>query len=153
LLERWGVASEKVRVLHRGVDTEAFVPGATDEPRRVREQRAELGWGGRQVILTVGRLQRRKGHDAVIEVLPSVVERYPDLLYAIVGDGEERARLEALVEARGLQHWVQFRGSVGEQELLRCYQHCEFFVLANRREGVDIEGFAAVPLLGAKSFP
>ncbi|MGK0170809.1 MAG: phosphatidylinositol alpha-1,6-mannosyltransferase [Gammaproteobacteria bacterium] len=144
LLERWGVASEKVSVLHPGVDTEAFVPAATDKSRSTQEQRAELGWGGRRVILTVGRLQRRKGHDAVIEVLPSVVERYPDVLYAIVGDGEERQRLEALVVERGLQQWVQFRGSVGEQELLRCYQHCEFFVLANRREGVDIEGFGIV---------
>ena len=63
----WGIPPERVRVLHPGVDTERFVPAPRDY--RVR---ARLGWGERRVVLTVGRLQKRKGQDMLIRALPAV---------------------------------------------------------------------------------
>jgi phosphatidyl-myo-inositol dimannoside synthase len=141
LLDEWGLGGDRVFVLHPGVDIERFVPAACN--RSVRER---LGWGDRPVILTVGRLQKRKGHDRMIEALPAIRGVFPDILYAIVGDGEERAALESQAAASGLEAHVQFLGEVNDAELVHCYQQCDLFVLPNRQVGKDIEGFGMVLL-------
>jgi phosphatidylinositol alpha-1,6-mannosyltransferase len=96
------------------------------------------------VVLTVGRLQKRKGHDMMILALREVRLSFPDVLYAIVGDGKERASLEGLVDAEGLRGHVQFLGELDDAGLLACYQQCDLFVLPNRQVGQDIEGFGMV---------
>src|SRR5436190_1551916 len=96
LRDQWQLPDEQVHLLHPGVDTQHFVPAARDPAVR-----AQFGWGDRRVILTVGRLQKRKGHDHLILALPRIHQAIPNLLYAIVGDGEERASLEALATREG----------------------------------------------------
>ncbi len=137
----WGMPAERVRLLYPGVDTQRFVP----DPRRP-EVRGRLGWGDRPVVLTVGRLQKRKGHDQMIRALRGVRQSVPDVLYSIVGDGEERRALEELVAREGLGGSVQFLGEVNDRTLIECYQQCDLFVLPNRQIGSDIEGFGMVLL-------
>ena len=105
-----------------------------------------MGWGDRPVVLTVGRLQKRKGHDHLILALPAIRQSIPDILYAIVGDGEERAALEAQARREELADHVQFLGELADDDLVSCYQQCDLFVLPNRQVGQDIEGFGMVLL-------
>ena len=93
LLKEWNLPEAKVHLLYPGVDTKRFVPAPRDE-----EFRQSLGWHGRKVLLTVGRLQKRKGHDMMIRAMPAIRERHPGVLYAILGEGEERAKLQELAE-------------------------------------------------------
>ena len=139
LEEDWGVSPAKIRLMNPGVDTQCFVPS----PRR-SDVRAELGWGDRTVILTVGRLQKRKGHDRMIAALTAIREAVPDVLYAILGDGEEREPLVDLVRREGMEGHVQFLGECDDETLVRCYQQCDLFALPNRQVGGDIEGFGMV---------
>jgi phosphatidylinositol alpha-1,6-mannosyltransferase len=141
LLDQWGVSPSRIRLLHPGVDTGRFVPA----PRSSIE-RELLGWGERRVMLTVGRLQKRKGHDMVIRALRQIRETVPDILYAIVGDGEERKTLEDIATAEGVCGNVQFCDELDDAKLIKCYQQCDLFVLANRQVGEDIEGFGIVLL-------
>jgi phosphatidylinositol alpha-1,6-mannosyltransferase len=141
LSEEGGIATDRIRLLHPGVDTARFVPAACDPSART-----ELGWGERPVVLTVGRLQLRKGHDQMIRAMTTIRETIPGLLYAIAGDGEERATLEALAERSGLRDHVQFLGEVDDDRLVQLYQQCDLFVLPNRQVGRDIEGFGMVLL-------
>jgi phosphatidylinositol alpha-1,6-mannosyltransferase len=143
--ETWGVPVAKLRVLHPGVDAGRFVPAPRD-----RATRWKLGWGEGPVLLTVGRLQRRKGHDVLIRALPAIRDAFPDVLYAIVGAGEEAESLRRLVRELGLSGHVQFLGEPDDGTLLSCYQQCDVFVLPNRAVGRDIEGFGIV-LLEAQS--
>jgi phosphatidyl-myo-inositol dimannoside synthase len=136
-----GTAGPTVRVLHPGVDTERFRRAEPDAAVRRR-----LGWDGRRVVLTVGRLQRRKGHDMLISALASVRRDVPDVLYAIVGDGAERPRLEELVCREGLERHVQLLGEIDDEALVECYQQCDLFALPNREVDGDIEGFGMVLL-------
>jgi phosphatidyl-myo-inositol dimannoside synthase len=145
LRNRWGLPDERIRVLHPGVDTKKFVAA----PRNV-QWRAQRGWYDRPVVLTVGRLQKRKGHDVMLHALASIARTVPDVLYAIVGDGEERASLGELVNRLGLNRHVQFLGELNDDALVSCYQQCDLFVLPNREVGGDIEGFGIV-LLEAQS--
>ncbi len=141
LLDEWRLPEDRVRILHPGVDTERFRPAEHDEAAR-----EALGWRGRRVILTVGRLQRRKGQDAMIRALGRIAQAVPDVLYAIVGEGEERASLEALAVAEGHADRVRFLGETRDEQLIRCYQQCDLFALPNRQVGKDIEGFGMVLL-------
>jgi phosphatidyl-myo-inositol dimannoside synthase len=141
LVEEWGVRADRIRLLHPGVDTDRFEPAAPDPSAR-----AALGWADRSVVLTVGRLQLRKGHDQMIRALRAVREAIPSVLYAIAGDGEERAALENLVASQGLGDHVRFLGEIDDNRLVQCYQQCDLFVLPNREVRRDIEGFGIVLL-------
>lgn len=141
LIEDWGLQAERVRLLNPGVDTRRFVPVP-----RCEEVRARLGWGARPVVLTTSRLTKRKGQDRMIRALPIIRQAVPDVLYAVVGDGEERPALEQLTGQLGLRNHVQFLGEADEQSLVECYQQCDVFVLPNRQMGTDVEGFGMVLL-------
>lgn len=131
--------SNSVRVMHPGVDTTYFNPKEKDNQVLLK-----LGWGGRAVVLTVGRLQKRKGHDHVILAVKQVRNHIPNILYVIAGDGEERIHLENLVASEGLQGHVKFLGKVDDATMLDCYQQCDLFILANREVNGDFEGFGMV---------
>jgi phosphatidylinositol alpha-1,6-mannosyltransferase len=97
-------------------------------------------------VLTVGRLQKRKGHDHLIQALPAIRSGIPDVLYSIVGDGPERESLQRLVDQLGVQDAVQFRDQIDDTTLLHCYQQCDLFALPNRTVDGDFEGFGMVLL-------
>lgn len=140
LEEDWRVPRAKIRVLYPGVDTTLFVPSPGID------RRAELGWSDRLVLMTVGRLQKRKGHDVMIAGLPHLRRRFPNILYCIVGEGEERPFLEQEAKRLGVEDLVQFAGEIDDRALVERYQHIDLFVLANRQIGGDIEGFGIVLL-------
>ena len=141
----WGVPRSKIAVVHPGVDTRYYQVANRDA--KLRQQ---LQWSDRRVVVSVGRLQKRKGHDVMIRAIAKIREEVPDVLFAICGDGEEREALQAQVDELGLHEHVQFRGEIDDVELLQCYQQADLFVLANRTVGKDIEGFGIV-LLEAQS--
>jgi phosphatidylinositol alpha-1,6-mannosyltransferase len=137
----WRLPEHCVRVLHPGVDVNRFVPN-----RRCDRIRRQLGWGDRPVVLTVGRLQQRKGQDMLIRALADIRIRIPEILYVIVGDGDQRDALQRLVVELGLTANVQFKGEPNDSELIACYQQCDLFALPNREIDGDIEGFGMVLL-------
>src|SRR5438067_96216 len=70
----------------------------------------------------------------------------PDVLCAIVGDGDERQVLRDLAAAEGQGDRVQFLGELDDEATIGCYQQCDLFLLPNRQVGQDIEGFGMVLL-------
>jgi len=141
LQQDWGLSRQRIRLMHPGVDCGRFVPALPDPVVRKR-----LRWDQRFVVLTVGRLQKRKGHDQMILAVKTIRRSISNVLYAILGDGEERPFLEKLAEQEGVAEHVQFLGELPEAELVPCYQQCDLFALPNRQVGKDIEGFGMVLL-------
>ena len=139
LINHWKVEADKTVVLNPGMDANRFIPAEFNI-----EARKKLGWDNRPVILTVGRLQQRKGQDMLIQALPEIKRHFPNILYAIIGDGEEKDQLLSLVEKLSLQQEVQFFSEISDSEMIQCYQQCDLFVLPNRSIGKDIEGFGMV---------
>lgn len=82
----------------------------------------------------------------LISALPEILQTIPEILYSIVGAGEERVALERLVEEKQLAGHVQFLEEVSDEELIQCYQQCDLFALPNRQIGGDIEGIGIVLL-------
>ena len=140
LTERWGVTPDHARVMHPGVDTGRFRPAPHD---RVP---GSVGLGGSSRGADRGPAAKSEGHDQMIPAVGMLRETIPDILYAVAGDGNERKSLEDLVARTGSAGHVQFLGELGEDDLIRCYQQCDLFVLPNRQVGRDVEGFGIVLL-------
>jgi glycosyltransferase involved in cell wall biosynthesis len=108
------------------------------------------------VMLTVGRLatgERYKGVDEVIEVMPRLLRQLPNLCYLIVGDGSDRARLEAKVRAQGLPDHVIFAGRIAEAEKVDHYNLADIYVMPSHGEGFGIALLEAaacgIPVVGS----
>lgn len=139
-LVEMGVAPERIEMIHPGVDTERFRPGLP-----FQDLRDSLGLAdGVRLILSVGRLSRRKGFDTVIRCLPAVLEAGVDVHYAVIGIGEDRDYLAGLVDECGVGGRVHLLGHVPMDDLPRWYNACDLFVLANRDIEGDTEGFGIV---------
>ena len=141
LIDGWPVSTQRVRVMHPGVDTREYRPAPRDMNVRRR-----LGWGDCHVVLTVGRLMKRKGHESLIRSLPEISKSVPDVLYAIIGDGDERQRLEQLVNDLKLHGRVVFHGELDDDDVRSAHQQCDLFALPNREINGETEGFGIVLL-------
>ncbi len=130
---------QRLRVVHPGTDPTHFRPGV--DPGPVRE-RFGLPDGGTRWIVTVARLQRHKGMDTVIQALPAILARAPDVRYAVAGAGPDHERLEKLAHKVGLADRVRFLGGVTDEDLPALYNLASVYVGASRRsERLGVEGF------------
>lgn len=99
-----------------------------------------------KVLLTVGALEERKGHSAVISALPDISRTYSDLKYVVVGTGPKEKILKQQVEETGLSEQVVFTGIVDDIELSCLYEICDIFVMPHRQieTTLDTEGCPTV---------
>ncbi len=140
-----GAVDARLHVVNPAVDADAFVG-----PFDTREITARWGLAGKRVLLTVGRLTRRKGHDVVLQALARL--KLPDVVYLVLSDGELEAELKALAGSLGLDGVVRWVGPVKSSELPVYYAAADVFVMANRTlADEDVEGFGMVFLEASAS--
>lgn len=131
-------------------------------------KRADLlqryGLEGRTVIMTVGRMQFtpnevRKGFDEVIGALPLIAEQVPDVSYLIMGDGDDRGRLEDMARSLGVADRVVFTGYVKEAEKSDHYRLADVVAMPGSNPRFDTYPFrfafleplaCGIPVVGAR---
>jgi glycosyltransferase involved in cell wall biosynthesis len=84
----------------------------------------------------IARLAKLKGHDDLIAAAPVLVNRCPQIKFLLIGDGPWRERLEAKVQALGLQNRFFFAGLVPPAEIPRYVGIMDVLVHLSRREGL-----------------
>ena len=120
-------ARGKVRFWRNGLDLDRLHAPTEDERAAAR---AELGVpAGAFVMLTASRLATWKRVDRAIRALPKIRSWLPGALLLVVGDGEERARLDALARELGVSANVRFAGAVPQADVMR-YMHAADVFLA-----------------------
>lgn len=146
-----GIPAERFFVLHDTVDEEKFTIGNRPE---WLAQRYGLSVEN-AIILTVGRLaaaEAYKGQDRIIRALPVIRQRVPGVRYLIVGDGDDRPRLEALAASLGVTEAVVFAGRIPEAEIVEHFRLCDLFAMPSTGEGFGITYLEAMacgkPTLG-----
>ncbi len=122
-LAAWGVARERLHVLPHAIDVERFRSETPPQDRGLD-------------LLYVGRLVRSKRVDLVLRVFARVRERIADARLTILGEGPERAQLEELADAMGLEEAVTFAGYRDDAE--RYYGEARVLLLASEREGLPL---------------
>ncbi|NQV13507.1 MAG: glycosyltransferase family 4 protein [Parcubacteria group bacterium] len=156
LVER-NVPADKITKIYPGVDFSHFKP---EEQKTARDKIAPAvqkglatpqSWSNANIILSVGRLVERKGHDMVIKSLPAVLQRFPNTLYLIIGDGPYKKKLKALVKELGLEKYVLFVNDITKvnyNDLPDYYNVSDVFTMPSRiiKSKQDVEGFGIVYL-------
>lgn len=136
-----GVDAGRLVVIPSGI--EADIPYLPSTPGTL-EEILGVSLAGRRILLTVGRLVRRKGVAWFIE---QVVPRLdPEVIYLIAGDGQERRAIEAKVVAMSLGDRVRVLGAVDEHTKQRLYAGSDLFIQPNIPVSGDMEGFGIVVL-------
>lgn len=143
LLESGGHWADKVHVVRCGIDPVPFQPVDARQVAAVPR------------LLTVARLDPVKGLDTFLRALGNYRRMGgPPLAYRLLGDGPERASLESLTRAEGLDDWVSFAGLATPEEVRLALAAADLFVLPSRSEGFPVvlmEAAAArLPLLASR---
>lgn len=153
LLERSvdaGYPRERVRYIPDGVDVRMFAPGACDPELMQRYGLCESD----RVIAVPRRLDPKNGVDVLIRALPEIAGAIPQVKVLLIGDGGERARLEALSLELGMQAKVVFCGTPPRSALVRHLRLGHVAALPSRSGAVSVAGLEAMavglPLVGSR---
>jgi glycosyltransferase involved in cell wall biosynthesis len=126
-----GADPAKMRLIIYGVDPQAIAPRDGDRAA----VRARLGLAlDTPVVLAVGRLVPKKGFDVLVRAAPAIAAAAH---IVIVGDGEQRAQLESMAAALGVQGRVHFVGNVARHDLTGYYNMADVFAMPSTRRPVD----------------
>ncbi len=145
------IASEKCRVAPNAIHLEDFEMLSKD-PVLLEK----YGLTGRKVIMTLGRLdptEQAKGFDRIIQILPELRKKVPDIAYLIVGKGGDKPRLESIAADAGVLDAIKFTGFVEERDKSKYYALADAYVMPSTGEGfgyVYIEAMACgIPVVGS----
>lgn len=144
-----GVPEARCVVIPNGIDCAAHTPSPEEAEMAKRWVRRKLPADapGRPLILTVGRLVRRKGVAPFIrEVLPALVSSHPGLAYVIVGEGKERKNIERQIARSRLRDNVLLTGLLPLPLVRGLMGAADLFVMPNVSVRGDMEGFGLVAL-------
>lgn len=90
----------------------------------------------KKIILSAGRLTEQKGFDLLIQVAKEVLPKHPDWKWILLGEGEDRAKLEDLIESDGLTEQVSLLGKVSN--INDYYDEASLYVMTSRYEGLPM---------------
>jgi phosphatidylinositol alpha-1,6-mannosyltransferase len=147
LIHLLGVDPGRIAVVYPTVDEHRFHPGLGGDGPRARLALSP----DQRLILSVGRLQRRKGFDSVIRTLARLRDRGIDVHYALIGVGDDEAYLSRLATDECVADRVHLLGHVPYAELPHWYAACDVFAMPNRDIDGDTEGFGLVFLEAASA--
>jgi glycosyltransferase involved in cell wall biosynthesis len=128
------VGHDHIRRVYNGIDVGLFSPRAGDHSLR-----AALGIpADAKIILALARLEKDKGVQNAIEMMPPLLAEWPARL-VVVGDGVYRPALERLAKERGVETQVLFVGAQRLDECARYFNLCDLFVDPTlRTDGYDL---------------
>lgn len=145
------VSIERIHLLPNAVDIDRYGMAPKDATLVAR-----YGLAGRKVMMILARLvsaERYKGVDDLLEIMPDLLAREPELVFLVAGEGNDCSRLEEKAKALGISARVIFTGYVPESEKVAHFCLADAFVMPGRCEGfgfVFLEAMACgVPVVAS----
>jgi glycosyltransferase involved in cell wall biosynthesis len=136
-----GVPRSKCSVIPWGVYPNEFKMQAT---RKDLERVAGLKLANKKIIITVGRLVKRKG---VYWFIKNVfVKLDKNFIYLVIGEGSEKEKINELIKSLHLEDRVHLLGRISDKSLKIIYNTSDCFVMPNIKVGNDVEGFGIVAI-------
>ena len=140
-LIKYGIPEKRIIKIMPGVDFNYFKPELNTSDLKIKHNLEN-----KKIILTCGRLVKRKNHQLVINALPEILKKVPNAIYLIAGIGPEEENLKNQVRELNLENSVKFLGEVNNKDLPIYYNLADMFCMPsiyNKKTG-DIEGFGIV---------
>jgi glycosyltransferase involved in cell wall biosynthesis len=146
-----GIPQQKIIYDLGGVDLEHVKAARSDRAHLRRAIRNELGLScASRIVLSVGRLHPSKGHSYALAAFSALAERFDDVHWLLLGEGDELAKLEAQAEQLAIGHRVHFVGF--RADYLRCYAAADVYLRTTIFEPENLSFYSAVamgmPIIG-----
>lgn len=129
VVEKWGIESKKIKVIYS-----ALFPLYVNATREELKEHFEYT---HPTIVSAGRLVPWKGFNVLIDVIDELRSVFPQITLIIVGDGNERKKLEEKVSNLKLSKHVWFTGSITKDALGATVKAADIFVLNTAYEGLS----------------
>ncbi|MEX0651983.1 MAG: glycosyltransferase family 4 protein [Candidatus Paceibacterota bacterium] len=129
VIENWGVDAKKIQVIY-SVAEEIPFQGKKADLRNL------LMFKGK-IVASAGRLVPWKGFEALIEIVPRLIKRYPSFKLLIAGDGPEMEKLSTMVSDKKLDAYVALTGNLESDVLFKYIRVADVFVLNTNYEGLS----------------
>ncbi len=143
IVKKLKIDSKKIHLLYPTTQIDTYII-----PEKTQQLKRDLSLGSEdKILLTVGRLSRRKAQDLVIQAVAKL--NNPHLKYFIVGSGPMEKNLRKMIKDYNLEKQVFVLTDVADNNLPYYYNLADIFVLPHRHEKEDIEGFGIVFLEAA----
>jgi PEP-CTERM/exosortase A-associated glycosyltransferase len=124
-----GIPQQKVTVIPNAVNTESF---HVDQPRD-QQLAAALGLDGKTVLGFIGSFYAYEGLNILLQALPAMLAKNPDIRVILVGGGPQDTELKALAGRLGIQDKVVFAGRVPHDQVQRYYSLVDILVYPRLR--------------------
>ena len=135
-LRGYGITTP-MEIIPTGVDLSAFT-----QPVDTVKLRQDLGLQPQQrILLTLSRIANEKKIELLLQSMPPLIEKYPEIMLVIVGDGPDRDDLDKLVQKLQIEQHVLFVGEVPHDQVSPYYHMAELFVSASDTFGDHILEF------------
>ena len=138
--ETYGIR-ERVTVIPTGID---LAPYQEANGRSIRQRR---GWDENQrIIISIGRLAAEKNFSTLLEAMPLVMDKHPDVRLVLIGDGPDKSALQKQAKKLNIAERVEFVGRVSFEEIPAYLKASDIFSFASITETqglVTMEAMAA----------
>jgi glycosyltransferase involved in cell wall biosynthesis len=133
--------AERTKVVYLGSPLDEFARQRS--PEEIAAARADFGIApGTIAVGTVTRLMPSKGNQYLVEAVPAIVARQPNVRVFIVGEGELRAELEAQAQALNLGDRLTFAGF--QRDVSAVLASLDYIVFPSLWEGTPLTAFEAL---------
>lgn len=158
----------KISVIHNGIDVtwwQSQLLRFTDEDRRRIKKELFQAQENTLIIISIAELHERKGLKYLIEAIPEVAEKFPNIKLVIVGEGPERKSLESLIKELSKNHEkgntpkIDLKNHIiltgRQKEIPKLLKSSDIFVLPSRREAFGLVVLEAMvtglPVIASKT--
>lgn len=136
MIGEYGISEDKIRFVPNGLDLMAIKKVPEGLKKKVS---SKYGLSGKFVISYLGRIQKYKGLDQVINALPEIIRVRKDAIFVAIGkDAGDKERLQSIAKALNVESRVIFTGEVSETEKFALLDISELFVFPSEWEAFGI---------------
>lgn len=120
---------DKMRVIPNGINADDIFEGESELCKRYK---------GKKIILSVSHLLKTKGLSLNLRAIDKLKEKYPDIFYLIIGEGEERKNLQKLTKDLNLEKRIDLLGQLPHKKVMEYISICTLFSLPSWNEAFGV---------------
>jgi glycosyltransferase involved in cell wall biosynthesis len=133
VVTRFNFEGDMVTVVPNGVDTHLFRPRNKNDARRACKITPK-----RKVVCFVGNLMPWQGLENLIAAAPTILERFPETLFVVVGDGPQKRELSLLVDSVRISRAFYFAGKVPHTKVPNYVNSADVCVAPSKHYGIGL---------------
>jgi len=130
-----GINASKIKVIFPGIKK----PEVIQDQNKTKAN--EIFQDSFPKLITVARLEKRKGHDKILMVIKNLIPKFPKIKYISIGLGDEENNLKKLTKELSIENQVIFLKNIDENLKTSLIASSDLFIMPSRIEGKSVEGF------------